>query len=147
MFDDKLFLKSKTYFRMQQLCRIFGDTIEQTSIDLRKTQSILFDQFRKQLTEFWMRGNNSAFESLCKEWDDKTANQVFKLDAILERMRKKGEEVISLRDGVSHLERQLSSFFNLDSSSSTPLLSEKPPKAPRWPALAFVKNNTSLFLR
>jgi len=99
MFDDKSFLRSKAYFRMQQLCRIFGNTVDETIRDLRSTQAHIFDMYGETLKTSWI--SESGFEVLCKEWDEMTTNQIAKLSMILDRVRKKGDEVISLRDGVS----------------------------------------------
>jgi len=51
------------------------------------------------LGEYWMTPEDLG--SLSTEWDRKTTTQISKLNLLLDRVHKKGEEVVSLRDGVS----------------------------------------------
>jgi hypothetical protein len=136
---------------MQQLCRIFETTIEETIRNLKKAQSEIFNQ-RKALTQIWI--SDSSFEELYMEWDQKTTYQVAQLKALVDRVRKKGEEVVSLRDGVSLFEHGMRLQSNTIPSSSTLHPSEKPLKAlkrpwlvRKWLGSAFGKTNTSSFSR
>ncbi len=99
MFDGKSFLRSKTYFQLEQLCRIFSSSIEETIQDIQQTQFESLHEFKALFEE--REGFVNEFEALSNEWGERTTFQVAKLNIILDRIRRKKEEVISLRDGVS----------------------------------------------
>lgn len=94
IFDDGMLSRSKTYFRMLQLCRIFGKTIEETIRDL-EVANVGSDQFFKQ----WLGFESS--KKLSEDWDIYTWKQVANLKVIRETLLEKGKELESLRDGVS----------------------------------------------
>jgi len=100
MFDDKNFTRSKLYFRTQQLCRVFSGCIDETIHELHSQ----YDEFMRSIKswdEYKRLGMEDNLERLSNEWGDLLATRESKLQALLERLRKKGEEVRSLRDGVS----------------------------------------------
>jgi hypothetical protein len=102
MFNEKSFPRSKKYFQMQQLCRIFTNSIEETIRDLQKH----YKRFMSNWQSYWNHrgqqpGLEVAFLNLTIEWEKLLATQESKLTVLLDRIRKKKEEVESLRDGVS----------------------------------------------
>jgi hypothetical protein len=99
MFDDSLYLRSKVYFRMEQLCRIFSCSVEETIKDIKKTQSENMRSFKNQYR--WDKNFASDIEVLETEWNKSTADQTARLNVVLDLIRRKKEEVVSLRDGVS----------------------------------------------
>jgi hypothetical protein len=86
MFNDKSFLRSNTYFQMQQLCRIFFSAIEETIRDMEENQEQTLPQIRNQPSK---RENfNRDFEALSTEWDKHKADPIAKLTVILDLVRK-----------------------------------------------------------
>lgn len=100
MFDDDLFSRSKTYFQMQQLCRIFGAIIEETIRDIEDFKEDTLSRVGNSYDERF-QGFEREFKYLSNEWDKYTAGQIAKLTEVLELVQKKREQVESLRDGVS----------------------------------------------
>jgi hypothetical protein len=104
MFDDDSFSKSKTYFEMQQLCRMFGISIEETIRDIEQFQEHVLGWVRFEHKEDKynkLEGFEREFKRLSTEWDKYTVGQISKLNVVLELVQNKREQVESLRDGVS----------------------------------------------
>jgi hypothetical protein len=102
MFDDDSFSRSKNYFQMQQVCRMFGTSIEETMRDI--------EEFKVEVLSWvtyynWgydkLEGLERELKCLSTEWDKYTTGQITKLKVVLELVQKK-KEVESLRDGVSN---------------------------------------------
>jgi hypothetical protein len=106
MFDDKPFPKSKLYFNMLQLTRLFIGCIEETIRDLH----IARDRFMSNRT-FELRKSDHNFkndlEKLSIEWTKRIESREPKLQVLVDRLRRKKEEIESLRDGVSTLVNRL----------------------------------------
>jgi hypothetical protein len=97
MFDDKGFPKSKKYFQMQQLYRIFNNYVEETIRDLQYQRESFMSEWDGNL-EPELR---AALSDVGFEWEKSLAIQLSRLNVLLDRIRRKKEEVESLRDGVS----------------------------------------------
>lgn len=89
---------------MQQLCRFFGNYVEETIRDLQNHGQ----QFMSEWENSWSRRHqqpgpqlNEAFENLCLEWKEALKSQEAQLNVTLARVQKKKEDVEILRDGVS----------------------------------------------
>jgi len=93
MFDDKSFSRSKLYFNVQQLCRVFGGCIQGTIEGLHNHH----DAFMKQ-SYLWIKPRVKS--ELSTNWTKMIADRELKLRPLMERVNRKREEVESLRDGV-----------------------------------------------
>jgi hypothetical protein len=101
MFDDKDFSRSKLYFRLQQLCRIFTSCIEETLRELQFHDDAFMGWFEEYIGSLPTSEVDAKFQDhLSKKWKTVIEKQVSHLETILERVKRKGEEVESLRDGV-----------------------------------------------
>jgi hypothetical protein len=74
MFDDKSYLRSKTYFQMQQLCRIFCTITEETIKDIKETQSKVL--FVVGVKFCGSEGFEGDFEALSTKWNEHTTDQI-----------------------------------------------------------------------
>jgi hypothetical protein len=103
MFDDDSFSRSKNYFQMQQVCRMFGTSIEETMRDIEEFKAKVLSWVKHDYSWRYDRpeGFEHEFKGLSTEWDKYTTGQITKLKVVLELVQKKREEVESLRDGVS----------------------------------------------
>jgi hypothetical protein len=95
MFDDKDFSKSKLYFKTIQLCRVFSNWIEETKYDLQLSHDKFVDPHS--------RGPEGDFGEVSFEWKRRIEEPLRQLSLLLEQVKRKREEVQSLRDGVSYL--------------------------------------------
>ena len=101
MFDYGEFPRSKLYFRMQQLCRLFTSCIEETLRELQFHDDAFLGWFENYHHRLPMNDNDVRFqEHITKKWKLAVEKQVAQLETLLERFKRKGEEVESLRDGV-----------------------------------------------
>ena len=107
MFDTKPFLRSKTYFQMQQLCRIFRTIVEETIKNIQWTQTQVLSQGKRHFKR--RVAFEDEFEALAIEWERHTADNVLKLGSILDLIQKKSDEVVSLRDGECDPSKSVSS--------------------------------------
>jgi hypothetical protein len=104
MFDDNNFARSKLYFGSLQLLRIFSDWIEESQSDFQQ----LFEDYVNLLTygdrkdkreeEEKMKIDKAALISALEKTAD---NPKILFKAFLDRIKKKQNEIESLRDGVS----------------------------------------------
>jgi hypothetical protein len=106
MFDDKSFPISKKYFQMQQICRIFTNSIEETIREIHDHRK----RFEVKWRDEWVFGLGrpsvefaDAYSNLSSEWDELLTSQESRLNLLLDRAQKKKDEIESLRDGVSNL--------------------------------------------
>jgi hypothetical protein len=88
---------------MQQLCRMFCTIIEETIRDIEQFKVGTLSWAKRDPTwdRNWVERFEHEFKALETEWDEYTADQITKLNAVLPLIQKKREEVESLRDGVS----------------------------------------------
>ncbi|PMD42964.1 hypothetical protein L207DRAFT_288847 [Hyaloscypha variabilis F] len=102
MFDDDSFSRSKNYFQMQQVCRMFGTSIEETMRDIEEFKAKVLSWVKHDYSWRYDRpeGFEHEFKGLSTEWDKYTTGQITKLKVVLELVQKKREEVESLRDGL-----------------------------------------------
>jgi hypothetical protein len=107
MFDEKPFPKSKLYFNMLQLSRLFISCIEETIRDLH----IGHDTFMDDLIFLAERKEGSDLkkdiDNLSARWLKLIKSREPKLQVLVDRLRRKKEEIESLRDGVSTLGNRL----------------------------------------
>jgi hypothetical protein len=105
MFDNKPFPRSKLYFNMLQLTRLFINCIEETIRELH----IAHDGFTNCLvfTPTEHRCFKKDLEKLSIEWIKQIESQEPKLQVLVDRLRRKHEEIESLRGGVSTLVNRL----------------------------------------
>ena len=104
MFDDKEFKRSKLYFTLLQLYRIFERCIEETLVDLEASQKDFLESWGSDSytdTEDVLETLASDLETLDKHWREAMSESKKQLESIMERIKYKREEVNSLRDGVS----------------------------------------------
>ncbi|KAJ8126151.1 hypothetical protein O1611_g7486 [Lasiodiplodia mahajangana] len=95
MFDDN-FERSKLYFTVLQILRIFGDRIRTVSSDLH----MLDDLFLKR-TDFPMRRmRQHELQAMRSNWELVRATQKKAERCLLDRILSKTEEMKSLRDGL-----------------------------------------------
>jgi hypothetical protein len=86
---DKSFTRSKDYFLVLQLLRIIDDWVDETVLsfdDVQESPAMRHAIFRMDLTK--------------KNFDAATKSMKFRAEKIQTRIRKKTEEIKSLRDGV-----------------------------------------------
>jgi hypothetical protein len=105
MFDDKPFPRSKLYFNMLQLSRLFIGCIEETTRNLHMAH----DDFMSNW-DFDEEDNSDFKKDLDKlsiEWIRLIESREPRLQILLDRLRRKKEEIESLRDGVSTLVKKL----------------------------------------
>jgi hypothetical protein len=88
--DDPNFSRSKTYFWAIQVFRLFEETLTKTITT--------WDDFKKDSLLKVNDGNIEHWESQVQMID----NAIRSLREKLQRVQKKREEVVSLRDGVCH---------------------------------------------
>jgi hypothetical protein len=128
MFDDKSFSRSKLYFNIQQLCRVFSACIQETIGNLHghRNKFLRTSADPRHLSK-------DVLEDLLRKWLDMIEESELKLKPILERINRKREEVESLRDGVSPTSSEvttLSTDLKFLFSFSMPLPYAKHQKAP-----------------
>jgi len=107
MFDDNNFARSKLYFGSLQLLRVFSDWIEESQADF---QQLFKDVFNQLNWEYKREKEHKIDTGAIIVALEKTADEhkiLFK--ALLDRIKKKQNEIESLRDGVSMKFIQLSS--------------------------------------
>ncbi|KAL5314955.1 hypothetical protein ACEPPN_017605 [Leptodophora sp. 'Broadleaf-Isolate-01'] len=97
MFDDNEFKRSKLYFTIQQLCRMFKRYVEETQSDLEDLREGFFKQWDKEKNDFEMRDDLRYLEHY---WTEVMVEPKIKLESILTRIKNKQEDVESLRDGL-----------------------------------------------
>jgi hypothetical protein len=102
MFDDNPFPKSKLYFNMLQLSRLFIGCIEETVREVHLAHAWFMGSW-----DFTTREEDGDLkkdlDNLSIEWMRLIGSQEPKLQALLGRLRRKKDEIESLRDGVSSL--------------------------------------------
>jgi hypothetical protein len=98
MFDDKPFPKSQLYFNMLQLSRLFIGCIEETIRGLHHLHDLFMSHpYLKREGDYLRKDLNK----LSIEWLNLIESREPKLQVIVDRLRRKKEEIESLRDGVS----------------------------------------------
>ncbi|KAL2063598.1 hypothetical protein VTL71DRAFT_5403 [Oculimacula yallundae] len=97
MFDNKKFSRSKLYFTTQQLCRIFKKSIEDTIADIEMYQRKFISQWDERRRQIEMEDDLSALNAY---WTKMMIEPKLKLEAVLQRIKNKQEEIESLRDGL-----------------------------------------------
>jgi hypothetical protein len=100
MFDDKPFSKSKLYFDMLQLTRLFIGCIEETVRELHITHDRFIHHPNIKLATKDQNFKNDM-NNLSIEWIEQIESREPKVQILLDRLRRKKEEIESLRDGVS----------------------------------------------
>lgn len=96
MFDDG-FERSRVYFTILQILRIFGDCIRTLSADLH----VLDDFFLMGRPVFPLNDMRpNELRILRSNWDLVMAVQQSTAERLLDRLSKKEDELKSLRDGV-----------------------------------------------
>lgn len=89
---DKSFTRSKDYFLVLQLLRIIDDWVDETVLS--------FDDLQGSPA---MRHAIFHMDSAKENFDAATKSMKFRADKLQNRVRKKTEEIKSLRDGVCSL--------------------------------------------
>lgn len=103
MFDDS-FERSKLYFKVLQLLRIFSDEIQASvrdleSLDIEDTSNFGAGQF------FLLRSSTADKKALQDNWETVMKYQTEAQDRLLKLIVDKVEEIKSLRDGVGSVLR------------------------------------------
>ena len=101
MFDDS-FERSKLYFKVLQLLRIFSDEIQTSVRDLEylnigETNTFIMREFLS------LRRSTADTKVLQKNWETVMKYQTEAQDRLLNRIMDKEEEIKSLRDGVGSI--------------------------------------------
>ncbi|KAL2061513.1 hypothetical protein VTL71DRAFT_6890 [Oculimacula yallundae] len=97
MFDDNEFKRSKLYFTLQQLCRMFRRYVEETQTDLEDMREGFFKQWGAETQGIQLGGDLAHLRAY---WNSVIEGPLNKLDAISARIKNKQEDVESLRDGL-----------------------------------------------
>ena len=92
--------RSKLYFTLQQICRIFEKTLEETLVNLRQREEEFIGgwdgwQHTRKKTEV-----DDDLDILNKHWTEAMSASKKRLEWILTRVKDKRAEVESLWDGV-----------------------------------------------
>jgi hypothetical protein len=98
MFDDDNFPRSKLYFTLLQLCRMFQICVDKTLEGFKESRKGFFEVWDDRREETDIKDDLSILE---EHWDKAMSNPMKKLVSISLRIKTKQEEVESLRDGVS----------------------------------------------
>jgi hypothetical protein len=100
MFDLD-FERSRLYFTILQILRIFGECIRTVPMDLRALDSI----FPHNWFDDSFHPNADELRDLGSNWSYITSNQKEAEERLLQRLSDKTDEVASLRDGVLYCDR------------------------------------------
>ena len=99
MYDDHKLNRSKTYFTVEQLLRIF----EEWTSDLEEDIHMLLDQTAYELKSRFRAREPEAQSIIQKNWTLLLAHARYSRNNIDDLIQRKRDEIQSLRDGVRHL--------------------------------------------
>jgi len=99
MYDEKGHPRSKIYFQMRQLCRVFEGCVKETIRYIQSPHDTLISLFGD-----WQ--SHSAYMEDCGkqiplDWKELISPRVVNLNNVLDRIHAKSEEVESLQSSVS----------------------------------------------
>jgi hypothetical protein len=99
MFDDEPgHPRSKIYFQMRQLCRVFEGCVKETIRYIQSPHDTLISLFDWQRFPVYVE---DCGKQLSLDWKELISPRVIKLNNVLDRIHAKSEEVESLQSSVS----------------------------------------------